>query len=204
MIEDVLQTRLTRVAVAFIFLFFLLRFLDYILLYVPVMIIGDPTRAGLWPFLFFNFLPTIIYTSLKVITIAGVLQGAMILYQGSNNVMEPQFSSILKVSILAESIFLAHIFFRLANFTFIERSYTLSDYADFNPLSLISIWPDCDPLVRELLKDSNIFKFGQLAVLVVGVRKLMDISIYQGLNVVLSTYGILFVLWELFWGFMYS
>jgi len=201
MINDLLNLRLGVVICFFLAISLLIRFLDYSFLYVPVMIIGNPEKAGFLVFLFFNYLPKMVLAAMKITAIAGVLYAAIVLLHKSVNTSEI-FSPLVKITVLAEGAFLLHIFYRLVYFVLINDNYTLTDYADFNPLALSSLSKDVPPMFINLFNDINIFKGLQILILILGLRKLVGISMLKSTATVLMSYGVLFVAWEIFWGYL--
>lgn len=203
MIEDVLNSRLSTLIWLFLFASFIIRFLDYSLLYVPVMIVGNPEKAGLLIFTVFNYLPRMLYAGIKVTLIASVLYGAIHFVGVKPENGQPVFVSLFKTVLAAEGIFLLHFLARLGYFVIFEPDYTLSDYSEFNPLSIGSLSQVESPLFADFMKNLNIFKLFQVLILIFGVTKTISSSIRKSVGIVVASYGGAYFVWEMFWAYLY-
>lgn len=138
------------------------------------------------------------YFVLPVVSSLKILMVAICLFAGvffAN--IKGSFSSMFKVVINAEFIFLLATTITIIWFGFIQEEYTLNDIRNFSPFSLYSVfgYPDSDFWLKYILKMISLFQIMYVLLLAEGLRKVLLVPFTSSLKIVTISYGLGFILW---------
>jgi hypothetical protein len=114
------------------------------------------------------------------------------------------FEAIMKVAVVASFAFIVSYGYRIAWFLFIDTDFTMTSFADFEPLSLYELitgeakgW-----LFVDLVKHINLFEVGFIVVFSYGVTVLSTISFSQSLKAWGTSYAVIVTFWSLLIAFV--
>jgi hypothetical protein len=115
-----------------------------------------------------------------------------------------KFSSMFKIVVTAEFVWLLPTLLSIIWFSFFDKTYTFEDLQYFAPLSLLSLF-DASQLDSWLifpLKSLNLFEVIYILVLALGIKKIMKKDYDSALKFTLPVYGSALVVWILFVTFL--
>ncbi len=140
-----------------------------------------------------------VFMLLKIFLVACCLNIGAILER-----YEISFGSIFKVSLLAETVYLAPLFIKIIYFLFFASNYTLEELGSFNPFSILSLF---DMELLEfwqvvLLGIFNLFELLYVLLLAYCMQSLLQKNYVQSLGFVGLSYGAGLFSWLIFLMFL--
>jgi hypothetical protein len=116
------------------------------------------------------------------------------------------YSQCWGIAIVSEYIFLVPEFLKILWFLFVQTDPNLNDIRAFYPFSLMHFFDyyDLDKRYVYPLKALNLFEIGYWALLVSGVHHFARKQMKTAWIIVLSSYGLIFLLWLLFYIVVYK
>jgi hypothetical protein len=148
-----------------------------------------------WAWVVYFFIPILIYlpTTIIALTISLVIW----LYYLNETNPHVKFSDTWRIVLYAQWSSVAVVFIKLFWFGVIHTHYTMVDLQSFYPLSIINFFD-----IKELavwfvypLQLINVFELAYWAILVVGIKRLLNRSWLKSLGMVLLSYGLALIVW---------
>lgn len=108
-----------------------------------------------------------------------------------------EFRKIINIVLKAEFIFLLPIVLKIIWFGCFQHDYTLMDFQDYAPLSLLSVWQhdNIEPWYIYPLRTANLFEIAYCVILALLLTKSSNVSIGKSFAIVLCSYGIGLLIW---------
>jgi hypothetical protein len=196
--KELLSLRIPILLTIFFVLFFLIRYMNHLYVFMPVRLYGSDEAMTLKDHVLYNFIPYGIYVLLKMFIVSGILYASVWAVQSLDQEDNTLFAGIFKVTVIAESVYLLEILFQVIYFVLIKSDYTFDDYHEFSLLSLHSIFNSNSFLLQGLFKSLSIFELLHVVFLAIGLRIIIDLS-NRALLIMISIYGTVFILSQILW-----
>ena len=150
-----------------------------------------------WAWIGYIFIPIIYYT--KFLLVALVLQTGFFFFE-----RKVSFSMLFKAVMLAEIPFLVVPVIKIFWFLFIQTHYDLNDLQYFFPLSALQLFNAKSLPMWQIypLQLFNVFELIYWVLLAYWLKKLLNISLNESMEVVASSYGTGLLLWVVFITFL--
>jgi hypothetical protein len=114
-----------------------------------------------------------------------------------------QFGKLFKITLLAESVFVAASFVRVLWLYFVVKPETIVQIKMFYPLSLLSLYKDrVEGWLVYPLQTLNLFELAYWLVLALGLKWLLNQRYEKALLLVMASYGVGLLVWAVFITFL--
>jgi len=143
-----------------------------------------------WQWVGYMIIPLLLI--IKVSIIAAILDVGLFFFE-----KEIKYKTIYFFVTKAEFIFLGVIILKTIWFYVFQVNYTLEDLQYFYPLSILNIldYKEFQPWFIYPLQVLNLFELAYWFILAYLLGKELKGSIYKGLSIVASSYGVLLIIW---------
>ena len=108
-----------------------------------------------------------------------------------------KFSDTWRIVLFAQWSNVAAIFAKIFWFGFIHTNYTMDELASFYPLSIINFFDisKLDKLYIYPVQLVNVFELVYWIILVLGIKNLLNSSLFKSLKIVFFSYGVAMIIW---------
>src|SRR5690554_2590321 len=143
-----------------------------------------------WKWLSYGIIP-LIYL-IKTNLVAMIISLGCFLYN-----YEIEYKKVLNIVLKSEFVFLLAIFAKGAWFYFFQTDFTLEDFQNFYPLSLITIvdYHQLDPWLFYLFQTVNLFELSYILLLTYFLKKALNIKFSDSFLLIAISYGVGLMLW---------
>lgn len=143
-----------------------------------------------WKWLSYGVVPIILL--IKTQLVATVISIGTYFYN-----YEISYSKVYNIVLKSEFVFLLAIFAKGAWFYLYQPDFTILDFQNFYPLSLLNIvdYKTLDPWMVYPFQTLNLFEAGYIALLTFFVKKALNITYLDSFLLIAISYGTSLILW---------
>lgn len=143
-----------------------------------------------WKWISYGIIP-LIYL-IKTNLIATVISLGCFLYN-----YEIEYKKVLNIVLKSEFVFLLAIFAKGAWFYFFQTDFSLEDFQNFYPLSLITLvdYHQLDPWLFYPFQTVNLFELSYILLLTYFLKKALNIKFSDSFLLIAISYGVGLMLW---------
>lgn len=148
-----------------------------------------------WSWIGYVFVPVALFlsTSLTALVILLVIE----LYYVHDTNLKIKFKDTWRIVLTAQWCSVASILIKTIWFGFFHTKYSMEELQSFSPLSVINLFDvnSMNKLFVYPIQLLNVFELAYWIVLIIGIKKLMQMSWMRSFQLVFFSYGMTLILW---------
>ncbi len=185
------RARFVRILVLFALVFFISSYLLFAKIYIPV----NPNQSEFIfrGFLLYNYFLNIVITIFQLVIIAATIQAGLFIWN-----VALEFSSTIKIVLISLFAFLLTDIAKALWFLILNPDYSYDDYVHFNRvISLAGLfdfsasWEGLNNILYEL----NVSRLIFIVLMTMGLNVYLRNGFLTSMKIVISTYGMGYLLW---------
>ncbi|MBV5280861.1 MAG: hypothetical protein JZU53_00360 [Paludibacter sp.] len=148
-----------------------------------------------WIWASYIFIPVALYLSTTLI--ASIILLVIELYYLNEMRPKIKFKDTWGIVLMAQWSTLGSIFVKVLWFGFYHTKFTMNELQSFSPLSLINLFDrkTLDVWLIYPIQLFNVFEFMYWAILVIGIKKILQKTWLKSLEIIFLSYGVALFIW---------